>query len=214
MKDYYKLDDKFILNYKVKKDKIIIKFTNGEKLIGTKNNIELVNLIMKQQVKKLDKESLIKDENKLVKKTLLLTNLLVLGILLDLVFSFTNILISCMISFVSIASGIFIYDNISKLFEINDSLKNIEFIENEKIINEELKKEDVLINSPRKVKKIVSKRKDESAFDINNIEKLSSNELKELLRVIENFKYITSNDEIKEELEKEKQLTMKKPNIS
>lgn len=213
MKDYYKLDDKFILNYKVKKDNIIIKFTNGQKWIASKDNANLVNLIMEKQVKKMDKGSLTKDENKIIKKTFLLVSLTVIGILLALVFSFSNILISYMFGFASFVGGIFICQNISKLSEINDSIKNIEFIENEELINEELKKEDVLINSPRKVKKIVSKRKDEPAFDINNIEKLSYDELKELLKVIENVKNLTSNEEIiEEDLVKRKELTMKKPN--
>ena len=212
MKDYYKLDKNFILNYKVKKDNIIINFSNGEKWIADKNNTNIVNLIMKKQVKKMNKENLINEKNKTIRKNVLLTSLTVLGVLLALVFSFSNVLISYMFALISFVGGIFVCENIPKLSEINDGLKNIEFIENEELINEELKKEDVLINSPRKVKKIVSKRKEEPAFDINNIDKLSSNELKELLKVIENVKSFTSDEENKEELDKGRQLIMKKPN--
>jgi len=118
MKDYYKNDEKFILNYEIKKNKIIIKFSNGEKWIGTKDNIDLVKSIMKMQVKEFDKTGLIKDEKKVKKLNYILTLFTVVGVFATLTVSLSNLLIALIIGVISLAGMAAVSDNISKLLEI------------------------------------------------------------------------------------------------
>lgn len=198
MKDYYKSNEDFILGYKIRKKDIKVKFSNGKKIKVAKENKENIDLIMKKQIEHLSINELEKEENKLIKWIVFFGFCTILCVLAALACSFKSMVYCLISSGFSIVSGILVCNNISKSSKINDTIKNLEYIENEKKLNTEIEKTNVLNNCPRKAKKIVTKSKNKK-FDINSINKLSYKQLKELLEIINKIDYLTDTNEKQEE---------------
>ena len=204
MKDYSNgKDENFILNYEEKGDKIIINFASSlfKKLTidnteGNKNKI----------IDKMRKQILEQDESKMqnifekMDVFSIISAIITIVCLFPLAFSQTGIQVA-IFGTITAFSATFAITNFIKYKKAEDFMKNKEYIRNEEEINKNIKENKyVLENTNKKVKNIVL-QSNEPKFDLNSIDKLSYNELKQLL---ENIKRL---DEFEfEQVEKEKQL--------
>lgn len=216
MKDYttdIESRKKFITKFEQtgKDIKIYLGDGNTHFIPNTEENITKLINIMKEQSSKFDKSAL---SMRKIKNTILSIVILILSLFLYKIFSLPNSLIPPTIGPIPtaflplIVSAYELIKNrqIDKIIE--DDEKNKYFLKNEAEINEWLKKENVKVNSPKKVSKIIrSSKENGNILNINNIDSLSLVELERLKDIIEVEKNGNFN-----QYEKPKSLTKNKKN--
>ena len=208
MKDYSNgKDENFILNYKEKGDKIIINIANSlfKKLVIDNTDLNKNKIIykMRKQILEQDEEKM----NDMYEKRAVMaccSSLFALFCIFPLFF-ITETLTLIVFEILFASSLTLAITSVIKYIRAEDYIKNKEYIKNEEEINKSIKEnKDVLENTNKKVKNIALQN-EEPKFDLNSIDKLSYNELKQLL---ENIKRL---DEFEfEHIEKEKQIELKK----
>lgn len=199
MKDYTMNKEEknmFILNYKIKKNNIIIRLASKEKYIVpyTEENEKIILDRMKEQVtenidfeKEASKEYIILT---LFTIALAFTTVLLMGKYLPSLISHPTLktLISNIPSFIGLG-----LTSISALFSVSaqetleDFRKNKLYLNKEEELNEKINNnQNLLSNVSTKTKKMVeTATEDKPVFDINKIDKVTLKDLKQLL---ENFK--------------------------
>jgi len=204
MKDYSNgKDENFVLNYKEKGDKIIINFANSlfKRLVidNTEANKNKITDKMRKQILEQDETKM----NDLYEKRAVMACCSALFALCCVfpLFFLTDTLTLILFEVLFASSLTLTTTSIIKYIKAEDFLKNKEYIRNEEKINKSIKEnKDVLENTNKKVKNIALQN-EKPKFDLNSIDKLNYNELKELL---ENIKRL---DEFEfEHIEKDKQL--------
>ena len=186
----------FILNYKIKKNKIIIKLASGERyeIPYNEENEEKILNMMKNQVT----DNLSVDRTVVTNYALSLgfaVGTIVLAILLGIksipqfvitksAASFISAIPTIACTLLSALSALFAIENKSI---INDYKKNKLYLEREEEINSKVKNnKNILSNVSVNTKNMVYKAKeDDKVFDINKLDKVS---LKDLKQILENIK--------------------------
>ena len=190
MKDYSKsLEERreFILSYEIKDEQIIIKLAKGKHypIPYTEENLKKVDERMKAQVKKADiseqahafsrlKKAMIK-----VRAVLSVTAGILFGIFVP---NLSTALLACVIYGIC---SVVIFTGIEAIALRNSKKIDLEkskfFLENEGEINANLNKPNVLLNVGRKtVAKVEEVKASGKPFKINDIDKLSLKDLKQL----------------------------------
>lgn len=178
--------DEYILNYKVKKDYIIIHYASGytRKSIYSKSNEEKLISTMKEQLKNKDCNDFIKNVKK--ENEMLLKNLCGLLCVLSNAILFMSFLFTSKYFFLGfLLAAILGYSankKIKRQKAYNAVKKRNYYLENEELFNEEnkkdlAKKELLCNNMPEK-----STMKTRRRYNINNVEKATYKELKELVK--------------------------------
>ena len=220
MKDYTlnkKDEKKFILNYKIKKNKIFIKLASGERyeIPYNEENEEKILNMMKNQVT----DNLSVDRTVVTNYALSLgfaVGTIVLAILLGIKsipqFVITKSAESLIGAIPTIActilSSISAFFAIENKLIINDYKKNKLYLEREEEINNQVKNnKNILSNVSVNTKNIVYKAKeDDKVFNINKMDKVSLKDLKQILENIQRDEEFAFNYEES----KPKKLTRKK----
>ena len=187
MKDYSLTRDEeknFILSYKIKNDKIIIKMANGKKKFAlyTKDNEKFIIEYMMKQL--ANSGEFIKWQFREMKKwgrifwiawiCLNIKMFMFIGTTIrDLVILFGLLGIET----ISIISQLISRNN------IEDIKKNLDFVCNEKIINDSVRDNDKTLDGvSKKTRKIVeSTLLDKASLNINTIDEVSYNDLKKVM---------------------------------
>ena len=190
MKDYT-LDklaqEKFIKNYKVKNDKIIINLASKEKYVipYTKENEEKVLTKMEEQV------------NNARIKPIGIINKFLVGV------SYGALALALYLSIVETAilyfvvafglSSFFTYQLASNQIKLKDLEKQRFFLDNRKLINDNIKKSpNMTLGLDKKIVTQIERSDEQNIFDINLIDSYSLSDLKKLKRNIlrfEEFKF-------------------------
>lgn len=208
MKDYLNgKDENFILNFEEKDSKIIINFAHKlfrkNKLVvdKTKTNKDTILNTMANQVGSIRLDEMLKEE-KDVKACLVFYGVVFPFFLFFLILSIVNLGIIAIGSFSFLSSFVLINGirNICKYIKIKDYLKSSMFLNSQEKINNALKEHDSLMidNMKEKVAKVIYDKSDRQ-LNINNIDKLSYSELKQLLDAIkkmESFGFEESEGQI------------------
>ena len=220
MKDYTlnkKDEKKFILNYKIKKNKIFIKLASGERyeIPYNEENEEKILNMMKNQVT----DNLSVDRTVVTNYALSLgfaVGTIVLAILLGIksipqfvITKSAESLISAIPTIAcTILSSISAFFAIENKLIINDYKKNKLYLEREEEINNQVKNnKNILSNVSVNTKNIVYKAKeDDKVFNINKMDKVSLKDLKQILENIQRDEEFAFNYEES----KPKKLTRKK----
>lgn len=197
-KEQEKARDKFILKYKIKyknnKKKIIVYFANHKKVVFdyTKQLEQGILSVMKENVYNY-KAIMNKVPNK--EKEQLGTMLFIFGtlwLILSLISTITSgsfkdtSLMSLFFSSMLITIGLKYNKNQTKRYE--DFKKNMLFLENEERINQKMLENTKSLTSiitKKSYNKIITKPDGNKGYTINSIDKMSLNELKNILELIE-----------------------------
>ena len=191
MKDYAISEEerkKFILNYTIENNQIIINTANGKKYIVpyTKENENKIIERMKEQVKSAYynkfKESA-NDLKDIVKCGLLITT--IISVIFTGAFGFTKI-IDILLCINSALAVMFV----SLLIEANKRLKDYQktslFLKNEKDLNEQIKlNTNILSNVKKKTKEFIESKKEKPVLTINDTDKIGYKELKKMIEAVE-----------------------------
>lgn len=208
MKDY-SIDSKdhFILSYKIKDNNIIIDFANesGKVVVPyTKENEKKILEKMKNQVCSTNK---ILGKIKSRENKRLIGLLLILGTALLSGGFLNNIYLENIYWFISTFAAVgfsvsLLKDELIK----NDIKKNKYFLENEKNLNDNVKKNQNMLFNTRKVTKdvVLASKEDDPALTINTVDKIPFSDLKQIINNIEreNMFDFCYSEEIKEEKSK------------
>lgn len=196
MKDYT-LDklaqEKFIKNYKVKNDKIIINLASKEKYVipYTKENEEKVLTKMEEQV------------NNARIKPIGIINKFLVGV------SYGALALALYLSIVETAilyfvvafglSSFFTYQLISNQVKVKDLEKQRFFLDNRKLINDNIKKSpNMTLGLDKKIVTQIEHSDEQKIFDINLIDSYSLDDLKKLKRNILRFEEFSFDEEDKD----------------
>lgn len=193
MKDYTNnIEDakKFILNFKENKDDIIVYLASKEEY-QIPNTIENKNRlldIMENQLKDYEDDNLLMEANSL-KTTGDVAKIMFLILLALFIFvpALTNVFVATVITLIG-CFNIIKDKQLCKILKIIDEKeKNRYFIDNKIEINEWLKNNNIRKNVSKKVDNVIKNelKKDNTNLDINNIDKLSINDLKRIKNIIE-----------------------------
>jgi len=196
MKDYTFGNDKdFILNYKIKDGIIIVNYSDDVKAIKYSKEIEEDLLkTMNIQRKNTYYSSLRKSDLKHNKSSFKFFSVLTIILLFAAIcVAFVPVLMTLFIgmsfitAMISIGCGINTFKIKKELKEVElDRAKNNLFIKNELLLNEKIKDNVVYESSSEMIRNLTDKTsKDKKVFDLNKIDKLSLEDLKELLENIE-----------------------------
>ena len=196
MKDYT-LDklaqEKFIKNYKVKNDKIIINLASKEKYVipYTKENEEKVLTKMEEQV------------NNARIKPIGIINKFLVGV------SYGALALALYLSIVETAilyfvvafglSSFFTYQLVSNQIKVKDLEKQRFFLDNRKLINDNIKKSpNMTLGLDKKIVTQIEHSDEQKIFDINLIDSYSLDDLKKLKRNILRFEEFSFDEEDKD----------------
>ena len=196
MKDYT-LDklaqEKFIKNYKVKNDKIIINLASKEKYVipYTKENEEKVLTKMEEQV------------NNARIKPIGIINKFLVGV------SYGALALALYLSIVETAilyfvvafglSSFFTYQLVSNQVKVKDLEKQSFFLDNRKLINDNIKKSpNMTLGLDKKIVTQIEHSDEQKIFDINLIDSYSLDDLKKLKRNILRFEEFSFDEEDKD----------------
>ncbi len=196
MKDYT-LDklaqEKFIKNYKVKNDKIIINLASKEKYVipYTKENEEKVLTKMEEQV------------NNARIKPIGIINKFLVGV------SYGALALALYLSIVETAilyfvvafglSSFFTYQLVSNQIKVKDLEKQRFFLDNRKLINDNIKKSpNMTLGLDKKIVTQIERSDEQKIFDINLIDSYSLDDLKKLKRNILRFEEFSFDEEDKD----------------
>ena len=196
MKDYT-LDklaqEKFIKNYKVKNDKIIINLASKEKYVipYTKENEEKVLTKMEEQV------------NNARIKPIGIINKFLVGV------SYGALALALYLSIVETAilyfvvafglSSFFTYQLVSNQVKVKDLEKQRFFLDNRKLINDNVKKSpNMTLGLDKKIVTQIEHSDEQKIFDINLIDSYSLDDLKKLKRNILRFEEFSFDEEDKD----------------
>lgn len=196
MKDYT-LDklaqEKFIKNYKVKNDKIIINLASKEKYVipYTKENEEKVLTKMEEQV------------NNARIKPIGIINKFLVGV------SYGALALALYLSIVETAilyfvvafglSSFFTYQLVSNQVKVKDLEKQRFFLDNRKLINDNIKKSpNMTLGLDKKIVTQIEHSDEQKIFDINLIDSYSLDDLKKLKRNILRFEEFSFDEEDKD----------------
>ena len=196
MKDYT-LDklaqEKFIKNYKVKNDKIIINLASKEKYVipYTKENEEKVLTKMEEQV------------NNARIKPIGIINKFLVGV------SYGALALALYLSIVETAilyfvvafglSSFFTYQLVSNQVKVKDLEKQRFFLDNRKLINDNIKKSpNMTLGLDKKIVTQIERSDEQNIFDINLIDSYSLSDLKKLKRNILRFEEFSFDEEDKD----------------
>lgn len=196
MKDYT-LDklaqEKFIKNYKVKNDKIIINLASKEKYVipYTKENEEKVLTKMEEQV------------NNARIKPIGIINKFLVGV------SYGALALALYLSIVETAilyfvvafglSSFFTYQLVSNQVKVKDLEKQRFFLDNRKLINDNVKKSpNMTLGLDKKIVTQIERSDEQKIFDINLIDSYSLDDLKKLKRNILRFEEFSFDEEDKD----------------
>ena len=196
MKDYT-LDklaqEKFIKNYKVKNDKIIINLASKEKYVipYTKENEEKVLTKMEEQV------------NNARIKPIGIINKFLVGV------SYGALALALYLSIVETAilyfvvafglSSFFTYQLVSNQVKVKDLEKQRFFLDNRKLINDNIKKSpNMTLGLDKKIVTQIERSDEQKIFDINLIDSYSLDDLKKLKRNILRFEEFSFDEEDKD----------------
>ena len=196
MKDYT-LDklaqEKFIKNYKVKNDKIIINLASKEKYVipYTKENEEKVLTKMEEQV------------NNARIKPIGIINKFLVGV------SYGALALALYLSIVETAilyfvvafglSSFFTYQLVSNQVKVKDLEKQRFFLDNRKLINDNIKKSpNMTLGLDKKIVTQIEHSDEQKIFDINLIDSYSLDDLKKLKRNILRFEEFSFDEEEKD----------------
>ena len=196
MKDYT-LDklaqEKFIKNYKVKNDKIIINLASKEKYVipYTKENEEKVLTKMEEQV------------NNARIKPIGIINKFLVGV------SYGALALALYLSIVETAilyfvvafglSSFFTYQLVSNQIKVKDLEKQRFFLDNRKLINDNIKKSpNMTLGLDKKIVTQIERSDEQKIFDINLIDSYSLDDLKKLKRNILRFEEFSFDEEEKD----------------
>lgn len=196
MKDYT-LDklaqEKFIKNYKVKNDKIIINLASKEKYVipYTKENEEKVLTKMEEQV------------NNARIKPIGIINKFLVGV------SYGALALALYLSIVETAilyfvvafglSSFFTYQLVGNQIKVKDLEKQRFFLDNRKLINDNIKKSpNMTLGLDKKIVTQIERSDEQKIFDINLIDSYSLDDLKKLKRNILRFEEFSFDEEDKD----------------
>lgn len=197
MKDYTfdKISrEKFIKNYNIKDDQIIINLASKEKYVipYTKENEEKILARMEEQVN----SSYIKPLGVIYKS-------LVAGSYIWILIGIYMYVVSGGILNIALALGTSTLFNI-KMFIHQSKVKDLEkqkfFLEYRKMLNDNIKKSsNMTLGVDKKIVKKVEQTEDSPTFDINSIDSYSLNDLKKLRRNILRFQEFGFDEKTNEE---------------
>lgn len=200
MKDYTfdKISrEKFIKNYKIKDNQIIINLASKEKYVipYTKENEEKILARMEEQVN----SSYIKPLGVIYKS-------LVAGSYIWILIGIYMYVVSVGILNIALALGTSALFNI-KMFIHQSKVKDLEkqkfFLEYRKMLNDNIKKSsNMTLGVDKKIVKKVEQTEDSPTFDINSIDSYSLNDLKKLRRNILRFQEFGFDEKTNEEKDK------------
>jgi len=186
-----KQEKNIISGYRVKGKKIIINFDKSKfgsrKFVvdKTKENEKIILNRMEEQVKELNEEKVTKEYN----KNLSVSVYSVIASLFGTSFSLACLAFSVMawpIFVLTLLSYGFLINSVIKFAKADEKMVGLTYIKNEEKINDSIaKNENILASAPKRVQKMADKKVDKPAFDINTINKLTYEELQQLLEVIE-----------------------------
>lgn len=186
-----KKEKDIILDYQIKGNKIIINFDKtkfgSRKFVvdKTKENERIIINRMTEQVKELD-------EDKTKKKYDKWSNILIYSLTSSCLL--TSVTLACFafsitsLPFVALtaASYALFFKSISTTAKLDKKMLGIAYVKNEEKINDSIaENENILASAPKKVQHAANMHVDEPAFDINTINQLNYDDLKQLLEVIE-----------------------------
>lgn len=210
MKDYTQLyngkysQDDFILNYEIKDDKITVTLANGTKYLikySEENEKTLLNA-MKEQTKNFYFTTKYFTKHKIINSLSVLA-LNMCNIILYTSVIGLNINIYGWLSYLFVGINVIVFfAEISKIIKIikikNDLNKNIMFLTNEKLFNENLTIQN--IKEYGKALKKIEINSEVQTLNINNIDKISLRKLRKLKEDINTYLVfgINPNDKSKE----------------
>lgn len=197
MKDYsMDLEDSktFILNYKIKEDKIIIKFANRKKLIVPYSLENEQKILEKMRNQVLQSDEIKQNQSN---KFLTFFN----GLIIDFVMTVLFIGAVSGLARLGVYISTFVYamgdiplflaiNNFCKVLRvkgtINDLNKNRKFVDNEEKINDHLASNpDILLNATKTTRLVCSTEEKTPALTINTVDKMSNRDLAQLLEAID-----------------------------
>lgn len=180
-----------ILNYQIKGQKIIINFDKtkfGERKFvvdKTKENEKIILNKMVEQIKSLDEKKVKKEYNKTQLKMVYSTVESLFLSSFSLICLAFSVMLWPLFVLTLLCFG-YTFNSLVKHAKADKKMVDITYIKNEEKINDAIaKNENILASAPKRVEKAADKSVDKPAFDINTINKLTYNELKQLLEVIE-----------------------------
>lgn len=189
MKDYSehtKEKKTFILNYKIKKNIIIVKYADGtiEKIPYHQGNEELILDKMKKQFQNIDENKFVEIKRRNIIFDYIVSLLSIVGVTSFSVVSFGISTPAIIISLGAMSIGIFYLANgIQQHRTVIDYKKNKKFFEIEKELNTNVKKHDnMLVNTSQRTRRIVKKSSEgKNIFNINSVDKVSLGDLNAIM---------------------------------
>lgn len=200
MKDYTFdrfAQEKFIKNYKIKDGQIIINLASDEKYVipYTKENEEKILVKMEDQVNNVSIKPI----------GLMYKALTCLAYISTIVGVYLTVIEGAFLT-LSIFSGIalgFTYKLVSHQSKIKDLEKQKFFLENRKMLNDNIKKSpNMTLGVDKKIVRKVEQTEGSQTFDINSIDSYSLNDLKKLRRNILRFQEFGFDEKTTEEKDK------------
>lgn len=189
MKDYSehtKEKKTFILNYKIKKNMIIVKYADGtiEKIPYHQGNEELILDKMKKQFQNIDENKFVEIKRRNIIFDYIVSLLSIVGVTSFSVVSFGISTPAIIISLGAMSIGIFyLVNGIQQHRTVIDYKKNKKFFEIEKELNANVKKHDnMLVNTCQRTRRIVKKSSEgKNIFNINSVDKVSLGDLNAIM---------------------------------